>query len=161
MNMKIRRMTRSGLLAAVVALMTAMIRIPVPATGGYVHPGDAAIFFAAYLLGPSAFVPAALGSALADILGGYAVYAVPTALIKGAMGWLAGRMIRDKRAAVNVLVLILCELIMVIGYFAFEWAMYGAGAAVGAVIPNLIQGAAGVVLGLVMMGAGHALRGKI
>ena len=161
MNMKIRRMARWGLLAAVVALMTALIKVPVPVTGGYVHPGDAAIFLAAYLLGPSAYVPAALGSALADILGGYAVYAVPTALIKGAMGWLAGKTLQEKRAVRNVLALILCELVMVIGYFAFEWAIYGAGAAVGAVVPNLIQSAAGVALGFVMLGAGHALRGKI
>ncbi len=154
-------MARAGLLAAVIAVMTSAVKLPVPATGGYVHPGDAAVFLAAYLLGPSAYMPAALGSALADILGGYAVYAVPTALIKGAMGWLAGKTLRERKTARNVLALIGCELIMVLGYFAFEWAVYGAGAAVGAVVPNLIQGAAGAALGLVMMGAGHALRGRI
>lgn len=157
---KLKRMVMGGLLAAVVALMTAAVKLPVPATGGYVHPGDGAIFLAAYLMGPWAAVPAALGSALADILGGYAVYAIPTALIKGAMGWVAGRMISEKKLLKNALTFILCELIMVIGYFAFEWVMYGAGAAIGAVIPNLIQGAAGVVLGVLMTRAGRALRGK-
>ena len=157
---KLKRMVMGGLLAAVVALMTAAVKLPVPATGGYVHLGDGAIFLAAYLMGPWAAVPAALGSALADILGGYAVYAIPTALIKGAMGWIAGRMIAEKKPLKNALTFILCELIMVIGYFAFEWVMYGAGAAIGAVIPNLIQGAAGVVLGVFMTRAGRALRGK-
>ena len=158
---KLKRMVRGGLFAAVVALMTAAVKLPVPATGGYVHPGDGAIFLAAYLMGPWAAVPAAVGSALADILGGYAVYALPTALIKGAMGWIAGRMIAEKKPLGNALVFVLCELIMVIGYFAFEWAMYGAGAAVGAVVPNLIQGAAGAALGIFMTKAGRALRGKI
>lgn len=158
---KLRRMVMGGLLAAVVALLTAAIKLPVPATGGYVHPGDGAIFLAAYLMGPWAAVPAALGSALADILGGYAVYALPTALIKGTMGWVAGRMIEEKKLLKTTLVFVLCELIMAAGYFAFEWMMYGAGAAVGAVVPNLIQGAAGVVLGLFMTKAGRALRGNI
>ena len=158
---RMKLMVRGALLAAIVAAMTMLIKLPVPATGGYVHPGDGAIFLSAYLLGPGAAVPAALGSALADILGGYAVYALPTALIKGAMGWIAGRLIMDRKTARNIMVLMLCELIMVSGYFAFEWMMYGAGAAISAVIPNLIQGAAGVVLGVFMMGAGRALKGNI
>ena len=157
----LKRMVMGGLLAAVVALMTAAVKLPVPATGGYVHPGDGAIFLAAYLMGPWAAVPAAVGSALADILGGYAVYAVPTALIKGAMGWIAGRMIAEKKPLRNGLVFALCELIMALGYFVFEWVMYGMGAAVGAVIPNLIQGAAGVAMGMFMTKAGWALRGNL
>ena len=158
---RLRRMVSGGLLAAVVALMTAAVKLPVPATGGYMHPGDGAIFLAAYLIGPWAAVPAALGSALADILGGYAVYALPTAFIKGAMGWIAGRMISGKKMIRNALVFILCELLMAAGYFAFEWMMYGAGAAAGAAVPNLIQGAAGAALGVFMMKAGRALRGNI
>ena len=157
---KLKRMVRGALLAAIVAAATMLIKLPVPATGGYVHPGDGAIFLSACLMGPWAAVPAALGSALADILGGYAVYAIPTALIKGAMGWIAGRLIAEKRTIRNALVFVLCELVMVAGYFTFEWMMYGAGAAIGAVVPNLIQGAAGVVLGVFMLGAGRALKGN-
>ena len=44
---RIRQVVNGGLLAAVVALMTAAVKLPVPATGGYVHPGDGAIFLAA------------------------------------------------------------------------------------------------------------------
>jgi len=156
----LKRMVRGAMLAAIVASTTMLIKLPVPATGGYVHPGDGAIFLAAYMMGAWAAIPAAAGSALADILGGYAVYAIPTALIKGAMGWIAGRMIAEKKTVRNALVFALCELVMVAGYFIFEWMMYGAGAAIGAVIPNLVQGAAGVILGLFMTGAGRALKGN-
>ena len=158
---KIKRLVLGGLMAAIVAVMTALIKLPVPATGGYVHLGDGAIYLAACLMGPWAAVPAAIGSALADILGGYVVYAIPTGMIKGAMGWIAGRLIAERKTARNALVFVLCELVMVIGYFAFEWAMYGAGAAIGAVLPNIMQGAAGVIIGLLMTGAGQALKGKI
>lgn len=152
----------ASLMAAVIAVMTGMIKLPVPATGGYVHPGDGAIFLAASLLGPFAAIPAAIGSALADILGGYAVYALPTALIKGCMGYLSGRLMGEKAFSLrNALVFILCEAVMAAGYFAFEWCLYGIGAAIGAVGPNLIQGAAGVILGCVLSGAGRALKRSI
>lgn len=148
-------------MAAVIAVMTGVIKLPVPATGGYVHPGDGAIFLAASLMGSFAALPAAIGSALADILGGYAAYALPTALIKGCMGYLAGKLMGGKALSFrNALVFILCEAIMITGYFAFEWAMYGVAAAIGAVGPNLIQGAAGVILGCVLSGAGNALKRK-
>lgn len=80
----------SGLMAALVVLFTYFIKIPVPATGGYVHPGDGAIFYAALLCGPYAALIGGLGSMLADLLGGYFVYAAPTFVIKAAMGGIAG-----------------------------------------------------------------------
>ncbi len=153
-----RKLVLHSLMAAMIALMTAAVKAPVPATGGYVHPGDGVIFLAAALMGPQAWIPAALGSALADILGGYAVYAIPTAAIKGLMGFIAGQLLRGKgRMARNGLVLALCEMVMIAGYFALEWAMYGGAAAWSAVIPNLIQGTAGVLIGCALISATNRL----
>ncbi len=153
-QIRFRKMVYGGLMAAVVALLTAFIKLPVPGTNGYIHIGDGAIFLAAALLGPYAAIPAAIGSAIADMLGGYYVYMLPTAVIKGVMGLIAGRFIENKVICVrNILIFVICELLMAAGYFAFEWALYGIAAAIGAVVPNLIQGAAGVVLGCVFTGA--------
>lgn len=153
-QIRFRKMVYGGLLAAVIALLTAFIKLPVPVTNGYIHIGDGAIFLASALLGPYAAIPAAIGSALADMLGGYYIYMLPTAVIKGVMGLIAGRFMSQKALSVkNILVFVICELLMVAGYFSFEWVMYGFAAALGAVIPNLVQGAAGVVLGLVFTGA--------
>lgn len=158
----IKRLVYGGLLAAVIAVLTFSVKLPVPVTHGYVHPGDGAIFLAAALMGPYAAVPAAVGSALADLLGGYYIYMLPTAIIKGAMGLISGRMMRECRVTVrNVLVFVLCELIMTGGYFLFECVIYGAAAAAGALIPNLIQGAAGVLLGSAMCAAAKTLKKDI
>ena len=119
-DQKIRRLALGGVLSALVLLMTYLIKLPVPATGGYVHPGDGVIFLAAILLGPYAALIGAVGSALADLLGGYFVYILPTFLIKGAMGAVAGLMARRKTPLRNALVFTLCEGIMVLGYFLFE-----------------------------------------
>ena len=105
------------------------------------------------LLGPLGIPAAAIGSGLADILGGYMVYALPTMLIKALValiawkGWKEGALLRA------VVSFILAEAAMVAGYFAFESVMYGTAAAWAAVGPNCIQGIAGVVLGMVC----HAL----
>ena len=40
---------------------------------------------------------------------------------------------------------------MVAGYFLFETCLYGIGAAAGAVVPNLLQGVAGVIVGCVLV----------
>lgn len=158
---RLRKLVLGGLSAAVITIMTALVKLPVPASGGYVHPGDGAIFLAAALLGPYAAIPAALGSALADILGGYMIYALPTAAIKGMMGWLAGKLARGDAPVQSAWVFALCECVMAGGYFLFEWAAFGIGAAFGALGPNLLQGAAGVIFGCALSQAAVRMKRRI
>lgn len=144
---RIRRLTTGGILAALVLLLTYLIKLPVPATGGYVHPGDGAIFLAALLLGPYAALIGGVGSALADLLGGYFVYILPTFCIKAAMGGIAGILARRGAYLRNALVFVLAECLMIAGYLVFEGLLYGWPAALAAVGPNALQGAAGVLIG--------------
>ena len=53
----------------------------------------------------------------------------------------------------TVALLVLAELVMVAGYFVTEWLLlgYGLAAAAGAVVPNLVQGFSGVVLGAMLI----------
>lgn len=144
---QVRRLSLGGVLAALVLMLTFFIKLPVPATGGYVHPGDGAIFLAAVLLGPYAALIGGVGSALADLLGGYFIYIAPTFLIKGAMGGIAGFLARKNAPVRNALVFALAECVMVGGYFLFEGLLYGWPAAVAAIGPNMLQGVAGVLIG--------------
>lgn len=146
----IHRLALGGVLAALVLLLTFLIKIPVPATGGYVHPGDGAIFLAAVLLGPYAALIGGVGSALADLLGGYFVYILPTFIIKAAMGGIAGLLARKGTTLRNALVFTLCEAIMVTGYFLFEGVLYGWAAALAAVGPNILQGVTGIIIGTLL-----------
>lgn len=59
-----RRLVYQSLIAALIALCTAFIKLPVSITNGYIHLGDGAIFLAAALLGPAGCAAAAIGSAL-------------------------------------------------------------------------------------------------
>lgn len=156
---------RIVLLALMASLILLTTLIYLPMGFGYYHIGDGFIFAAASLLGPYAAVSAAIGSALADLLAGFATYIPATAIIKGLMGLIAGFLIRHMYRHVSpkapkvspalllrtVLVLLLCEAIMVGGYLTYETILYGFSGALGSVIPNCLQGLVGIVLGTVMV----------
>ena len=145
---QIRRLAMSGVMAALVFVMTYLPKVPVPVTGGYVHLGDGMVFLAAMLLGPMGVAASAVGSALSDLVGGYITYLVPTFLIKGVMALIAWKLYKPGKWLQTAIAFIIAEAVMVAGYFVFETVLYGVPAALGAVGPNAIQGAAGVAVGL-------------
>ena len=81
----------TALMTAIVFLATFVPHIPIPL--GYAHLGDAAIFLFA-LLAPrrSALFAACFGSALADFMSGFALWIVPTLVIKFVMAEIVCRM---------------------------------------------------------------------
>ena len=134
--MDIRLLARIALLIALVAVATLVLRIPMPATEGYINVGDAIIVAVALLFGGfAAGLAGGLGSALADGLGGYAHWVPFTLLIKGIEGLLIGL------AAVGLLW-------MVAGYFSVELWLYSLGPALASLPGNLLQAGASLVLGL-------------
>ncbi|MEA5015809.1 MAG: ECF transporter S component [Candidatus Limiplasma sp.] len=142
-----------GLLAAVVFVSTAFLKLPIPMAQGYVHLGDGFILLGAALMGYVAVPAAALGSLLADLLLGFVPYALPTFVIKGAMAAVAVLAVRQKNIALRILLLILAEAVMVFGYFVAEGWLLGLGAAgAWASVPgNAVQGGSGVVIALALM----------
>ena len=104
MKSNIRTLTYTALMTAFVFITTSVIKIPIPFTNGYIHAGDTAIFLGGILLGPvHGAVAAGIGSAMADLLGGYAHWALPTLLIKGLMGFIVGYFSSEKRNQKHVL----------------------------------------------------------
>lgn len=157
---KTLRITLGGVMAALVFVATYAIRLPVSVTQGYIHLGDGFILLGAALLGPVAIPAAAVGSMLADLLGGYTMYIVPTFLIKGGMCAVAVWAARSNQPLwLAIAGFAAAELVMVAGYFAVEWlALYGLHAAAAAVVPNLVQGLGGVVMGVVLLPAVRRIR---
>lgn len=154
---ELNRLTRAAILAALVCIATIVIPIPLPG-GGYANAGDIVLLVAAYILGPGLGAAAAgIGSGVADLILGYSAYAPGTFVIKaadaaaaGALYMLLGKKIKSIPA---MLVAGLAgEIVMVAGYFGYETLIMGnaAAAAVGAV-PNMLQGAAGIVGSTVLL----------
>lgn len=119
--------------------------------GGYVHLGDGAIFLSVLLLGPLGIPAAAVGSMLSDLIGGYMVYVLPTFLIKGLVALVAWKLCRKDQPLLALLSFLLAEAVMVLGYFLLEWALYGVASAAAAIGPNVVQGIAGVLIGMLCL----------
>ncbi len=131
-----------------------MVMIPVPA-GGYVHAGDALVLAAGFILGPVyGTFAAALGSALADLFLGYAVYAPGTFVIKALVALCACLLSRQLGKINGVLAgfiaALVAEIIMVLGYFLYAALIFGEGmAAFLTTVPsNVVQGVFGVAVGV-------------
>ena len=81
----ILRISTTAVMIALTCVLTLAVRIPSP-TKGYLNLGDCAVLFGAWLLGPVlGTVAGGVGSALADIIAGYPVYAPGTLVIKALM----------------------------------------------------------------------------
>lgn len=161
-----RKLIISALMAAITCIATMIIKIPVPATGGYINLGDGAVILSGFMLGPLyGGIAAGLGSALADVFSGYAIYAPATFIIKAAMAAVSGIIIKksSKISIIKTLAAgIICEIIMAVGYLLFEAFIlgYGAGAS-AAVAGNIIQGICGIILSAVLVPTAGKLDRKV
>jgi len=89
--LKVKNIIYAGMMIALVFVATFVIKIPIPFTQGYIHAGDAMIFLASIMFGPLiGGLAGGIGSAMADLFGGYAIWAFPTLIIKFLMGYLVG-----------------------------------------------------------------------
>ena len=140
-NEKLVSMVYAGLFAALTALFTATLHIPVG--NGYIHCGDAVIYLAAAMLPmPYAIGASAVGGMLADLLSGYPMYALPTFLIKGLLA-LVFSLIGGKRPVDlrRIMGLTACGIVSVTGYWVTAVILYGGWAAqfIGTVPGNCVQ----------------------
>ncbi|MBR5798038.1 MAG: ECF transporter S component, partial [Clostridia bacterium] len=49
-SLQLRNLVMSALFAALIYVSTRFFQIPIPATGGYIHPGDCLCLLAAWML---------------------------------------------------------------------------------------------------------------
>jgi len=152
------RVTYPALGAALVAAATMFVQIPMPAGQGYANVGDTVIFVFAALFGPWVGLAAgAIGSALADVLTGYAVWAPFTLVIKGVEGWIAGRLAHEAFRARGLTAqvifgLAVAGLWMMFGYFLAGALLSGSWeAAAAGIVFNAFQA------GMSLAGAGALL----
>ena len=157
---KIRKLVLAALMAALCTIMTMVIQGPSPMQG-YVNLGDCAVLMSAWVLGPLyGGAAAGIGSALADLLSGYAHYVPGTFAIKLVMAVAAALIFRaatKKGLFVSSVLLgqivggVVAEVIMVLGYFAYASLWLGKGLAAAASIPgNIVQGVFGLVAATVV-----------
>ena len=126
MSAKMKYMTTTGIMAAVIALMTAYIcHIPVGVNGGYIHFGDSLIYLAAALLPrPYALAAAAIGGGMADLMTA-PMWVPATVIIKMLIALPFTNRSQKIVVPQNLIALVLGYLISGIGYFIAEYILFG------------------------------------
>ncbi|MGI6020681.1 MAG: ECF transporter S component [Lachnospiraceae bacterium] len=156
-NSKTQRLVFAALFAALTFVGTMIIRIPTPGTSGYIHLGDTFVVLSGIILGPVyGALAAGIGSALADLIGGYFLYIPATFIIKALIA-LGVALIYHKFTPSKLAPTVKCiicgiysTLFVAIGYFIFEVFIYGAGA-LASVPANLIQGVSGLIFSTILL----------
>lgn len=159
MRISTRSLALSALLAALVCVATIAVRIPIPASQGYINFGDAFIVTAAVVFGRRyGALAGALGASIADIIGGYPIWAPWTLAIKGIEGYSAGAigdahgLLRNAHAVQrNLVCSVAGGIIILAGYFVGSFAMYGIAAALSETTSNLIQASGSLVAAQILI----------
>lgn len=156
-NERIRLITLMGMFTALTTVATIVIQIPTPATKGYINLGDTVVNISAWILGGMyGGAVGGIGSALADIITGYFIYAPATLIIKFLMAFACckvyGVCIKKLNSlASRIVSVIVSELIMISGYALFAGILYGSVRTALLGIPeNAIQGVMGAVISVVL-----------
>lgn len=120
----------AALLTALVFVMTYVPKIPIPL--GYAHLGNAAVFLGVILMDRhKGAIAGAIGSALADMIGGFAIWILPTLLIKYIMALIFGSLCtRNTQGCFSftgrsIIALIAACIWMVAAYTLFGAFLYG------------------------------------
>lgn len=156
--MRTRDLTLLAMLIALTTVATLIIRIPVPATQGYLNLGDSMVYISALLFGPVAgLLAGGIGSALADWISGYGQFAPYTLVIKGIEGLLVGLIawgLLRRRPGANsagvgaaVLAVLVGGAEMVAGYYSVETFIMGK-AGVAEVPGNIVQVVGGLIVAI-------------
>jgi len=162
---EVKQLVNVGIVAAFATLAfvgTTIVRIPIPATGGYFNLGDTFVMIAALLYGPLiGGLVGLIGPAAADAIG-FPQFILATAIVKGlegaAVGAIGGKT-KSTSAGRVIIALVVGIIILVAGYFIFEAFLYpliaktirffgvtDAKAALAEIIPNLLQGAISAII---------------
>ncbi len=160
---QMQQLLRVGVMAAFITLSflgTTVIRIPIPASGGYFNLGDTFVMAAALLYGP--LVGGAvgmIGPALADAIG-FPQFILATGVVKGIEGLLVGILSRNRPGASRIILALAAGVVVLVGgYYVFEAHVYpllarsipffgvtDRAAALAEIVPNFLQGILSAVI---------------
>ena len=160
MNKKLMKIVFTALFMALCCAAT-LISIPSPASTGYLNLGDCFVILSGWILGPIyGFLAGGIGSAISDLVLGYAVYAPATLVIKGLMAVVScfiftglSKALKGKVIFPRILSGIVAEIIMIGGYYLYDAILANNFVSALAGIPgNSVQGLFGIIVSIVIMG---------
>jgi uncharacterized membrane protein len=151
---KVIKLVTAAVMAAMTTVVTMILPIKIPfGNGGYIHPGDAFVLMSGIILGPIyGGLAAGLGSMMADLLSGYAQYAIATLIIKFVAAFLGAYSFRKIRVHSIVLAGVFGGTIVTLGYFFCDRILSNSWAAAAVGIPfNILQNVMAIILASIIL----------
>ena len=154
------KLTTTALFSALCFVGTYVIMIPMPL--GYINVGDSFVMLSGWSMGVWGAVGAAIGSAMADVLSGYVIYAPATFVIKGLVAITAYLVYRALSKVFvrlkgnflqRIVSAVVAECVMIVGYFLYESILYGTGAALASAVGALLQATLCIVIAMCVVTA--------
>lgn len=147
-KLTVKELTKMSAMAAIVFVLTYTFKIPF--ADGYTHLGDCAIFTGVMILGRKKGAWAGgIGAAMADLIGGYPQWIIPSLVIKFLMAYVMGLIVEKimPKAKFNyVLGALAGGVLQIIGYTSVKIIYYGFAQAMVMTPTLLIQTSAGIVI---------------
>lgn len=146
------KITYTAIFTAIILLATSVIKFSTGLGEGYIHLGDSFVYLTACVLPfPYCLVAGALGGALADILSGYAIWAIPTMIIKMLNVIPFALVCRKYKSSKilskqTVLMAVVSGIVTIAGYFVAECFLYSVASATLSLIGNTIQAVASGII---------------
>jgi uncharacterized membrane protein len=148
-----KRLVTIALFAAICFVAT-MVHIPLNFGGSttMIHLGTTAIFVGAIFLGKDIGWSAAIGCALFDFINpAFAIWTIPTFFLKGATGYVAGRIAHHngkdgEDMKYNIWGFVVGGFVSLIGYFIVNCFFYGVPGAIAKIITSVITTSIGVAI---------------
>lgn len=152
--MKTKDITFVGLFAALIFVGTYFFKLPISFAGGYTHLGDGLLIIAVLFLGwKRGTIATAIGMGLSDLIGGYAVWVLPTICFKAMWAFLVGlfayKLCKGKKYG-WYLGAILGGVLQIIGYTLTKIPLYGLKPALIELPILTAQTAVGFVIAIVV-----------
>ena len=150
------KITYTAIFTAIILLATSVIKFSTGLGEGYIHLGDSFVYLTACILPfPYCLVAGALGGALADILSGYAIWAIPTMIIKMLNAIPFMLVCRKHKSSKilskhTILMTFASGIITIFGYFVTECILYSVASATLSLIGNTIQAVASGIIFIII-----------
>lgn len=151
---KITELCETALFTALVFLGVSIFKFP--SAFGYSHLGDCMIFLSVLMLGGKrGALAGGIGAALADLIGGYAIWIVPTLISKAIMALVMGAMIKGqifglKGRALWLVAAVSGGVLQSLGYTAARMIFYGTAAGLASIPGLTFQTGTGIVLAFLL-----------
>lgn len=155
--MKVKNLTMTALMAALVFIGTRYMQIPIPAMSGYIHLGDSMIFLTVCIIGKKeGAVAGAIGAALADLTSGFAIWMVPTFFIKAIMALIMGILSERSHKTYGWIPGCLAGCVFQVAAYSISAAfMFDKSSGLAMITGNSVQCLGGFIVALVIFTALH------